>query len=117
MEYTFFHFPYLDSLETFLSSCSLNISLTLTCSDVIETVVHNESWNGSPIRESPFCSFCNMIVLWIQVQIKQSNVKEKVFKYVDEVVVDRLTAVRNASHHICLQLITHKLFLCVNFLA
>ncbi|BAT79981.1 hypothetical protein LR48_Vigan213s003300 [Vigna angularis] len=55
-----------------------------TMDDVIETVVHNESWNGSPIRESPFCSFCNMIVLWIQVQIKQSNVKEKVFKYVDE---------------------------------
>ncbi|XP_027942285.1 phytepsin-like isoform X2 [Vigna unguiculata] len=55
-----------------------------TMNDVIETVVHNESWNGSPTRESPFCSFCNMIVLWIQVQIKQSNVKEKVFKYVDE---------------------------------
>ncbi|XP_022631880.1 aspartic proteinase isoform X4 [Vigna radiata var. radiata] len=55
-----------------------------TMDDVIETVVHNESWNGSPIRESPFCSFCNMIVLWVQVQIKQSNVKEKAFKYVDE---------------------------------
>ncbi|KAK7354523.1 hypothetical protein VNO80_19988 [Phaseolus coccineus] len=55
-----------------------------TMDDVIETVVHNESWNGSPTRESPFCSLCNMIVLWIQVQIKQSNVKEKVFKYVDE---------------------------------
>ncbi|KAL5141413.1 Aspartic proteinase A1 [Glycine soja] len=52
--------------------------------DVIETVVHNKSWNGSQTRESPFCSFCNMIVLWIQVQLKQSNVKEKVFKYVDE---------------------------------
>lgn len=27
-----------------------------------------------------------MIVLWIQVQLKKSNVKEKVLKHVDEVV-------------------------------
>ncbi|KAI5440904.1 hypothetical protein KIW84_010392 [Lathyrus oleraceus] len=52
--------------------------------NVIETVVHNESRDGSQIDESPFCSFCNMIVLWIQVQIRQSNVKEKVLKHVDE---------------------------------
>lgn len=52
--------------------------------DVIETVVHNESRDGSPLKESLFCSFCNMVVLWMQVQIKQSNVKEKVLKYVDE---------------------------------
>ncbi|WJX24616.1 phytepsin [Trifolium repens] len=52
--------------------------------DVIETVVHNESRDGSAKWESPFCSFCNNIVLWIQVQIKQSNVKEKVLKHVDE---------------------------------
>ncbi|KAJ1437068.1 Saposin-like type B, region 1 [Sesbania bispinosa] len=55
-----------------------------TMDDVIETVVHNESWGGSPTRESPFCSFCNMIVVWIQAQLKQSNIKEKVLKYVDE---------------------------------
>ncbi|KAK7328574.1 hypothetical protein VNO77_22686 [Canavalia gladiata] len=55
-----------------------------TTDDVIETVVHNQSWNRSSARESPICTFCNMIVLWIQVQLKQSNVKEKVLKYVDE---------------------------------
>ncbi|XP_004488185.1 aspartic proteinase-like isoform X2 [Cicer arietinum] len=46
--------------------------------DVIETVVHNEN------LDRPFCTFCNMIVLWIQVQLKKSNVKEKVLKHVDE---------------------------------
>ncbi|XP_027360130.1 aspartic proteinase oryzasin-1-like isoform X2 [Abrus precatorius] len=52
--------------------------------DVIETVVHNQSRDGSTTRESPFCTFCNMIVLWIQVQLKESNVKDKALKYVDE---------------------------------
>ncbi|PNY10559.1 aspartic proteinase oryzasin-1-like protein [Trifolium pratense] len=54
--------------------------------DVIETVVYNESRDGAATLESPFCSFCNNIVLWVQVQIKQSNVKEKVLKHVDEYV-------------------------------
>ncbi|XP_020202315.1 aspartic proteinase oryzasin-1 isoform X2 [Cajanus cajan] len=62
--------------------CSLDEFYTID--DVIETVVHNQSWKGSRTRESPLCTFCNMIVLWIQVQLKQSNVKEKVLKYVDE---------------------------------
>ncbi|XP_058722855.1 cyprosin-like isoform X2 [Vicia villosa] len=52
--------------------------------DVIETVVHNETRDGSQTTKSPFCSFCNMIVLWIQVQIQQSDAKEKVLKHVDE---------------------------------
>ncbi|XP_058768349.1 cyprosin-like isoform X2 [Vicia villosa] len=49
----------------------------LTSNDVIETVVHNETRDGSQTAKSPFCSFCNMIVLWIQVQIQQSDAKEK----------------------------------------
>lgn len=36
--------------------------------------------------ESTFCTFCEMIVFWIQVQLKQEKTKEKVFKYVNEVV-------------------------------
>ena len=28
-----------------------------------------------------------MIVFWIQVQLKQKNTKEKILKYVDEVIV------------------------------
>ncbi|OIV98330.1 hypothetical protein TanjilG_16657 [Lupinus angustifolius] len=52
--------------------------------DVIETVVHNEDQDESSTTESPFCSFCNMIVVWIQTQLKQSNLKDKILKYVDE---------------------------------
>ncbi|XP_061354790.1 aspartic proteinase-like [Gastrolobium bilobum] len=52
--------------------------------DIIETVVYNESWDGSHTKESPFCAFCDMIVLWIQVQLKQSNVKEKVLNHIDK---------------------------------
>ncbi|XP_061361508.1 cyprosin-like [Gastrolobium bilobum] len=52
--------------------------------DVIETVVHNESRGESRTRESPLCTFCDMIVFWIQVQLKQRNSKEKILKYVDE---------------------------------
>ena len=33
------------------------------------------------------CTFCDMIVFWIQVQLKQQNTKEKILKYVDEVIV------------------------------
>ncbi|MED6144905.1 hypothetical protein PIB30_019874 [Stylosanthes scabra] len=51
---------------------------------VIETVVHDENLDGSTSTESLFCTFCDMIVFWIQVQLKQSNVKEKILKYVDE---------------------------------
>lgn len=92
MKYKFSNFPNLDSFEThsYVSVLLTKVFFFFTCSDIIETVVHNESWDGSPIRESPFCTFCNMIVLWIQVQLKQSNLKEKVLKYVDEVVSNDL---------------------------
>ncbi|KAH1209684.1 Aspartic proteinase A1 [Glycine max] len=73
---------YPDIICSAIGFCSNNEFNTMD--DVIKTVVHNQSWNRSQTRESPFCSFCNMIVLWIQVQLKQSNVKEKVLKYVDE---------------------------------
>ncbi|KAK7264826.1 hypothetical protein RJT34_32438 [Clitoria ternatea] len=62
--------------------CSHNKSHMMN--DVIETVVHNESRGGSRTRESPLCTFCDMIVFWIQVQLKQRNTKEKILKYVDE---------------------------------
>ncbi|KAJ1402988.1 Saposin-like type B, region 1 [Sesbania bispinosa] len=62
--------------------CSRNRSHKMN--DVIETVVHNESWSESRTRESPLCTFCDMIVFWIQVQLKQRNTREKILKYVDE---------------------------------
>ncbi|KAK4260410.1 hypothetical protein QN277_003527 [Acacia crassicarpa] len=52
--------------------------------NVIETVVHDESLDGSSKRGKPLCTFCEMIVFWIQVQLKQKNAKEKIFEFVDE---------------------------------
>ncbi|XP_062143936.1 aspartic proteinase-like isoform X2 [Alnus glutinosa] len=50
----------------------------------IASMVQNRTWEGSSVDESAFCTFCEMIVFWIQVQLKQEKTKEKVFKYVNE---------------------------------
>lgn len=38
------------------------------------------------MNESALCTFCEMVVFWIQMQINQQKTKEKVFKYVNEVI-------------------------------
>ena len=37
--------------------------------------------------ETALCTFCEMIVFWIQVQLKQQKTKEKVFKHVNQVIL------------------------------
>lgn len=51
----------------------------------IETVVENTTTKGSSIDESALCTFCEMIVFWIQMQLKQQKTKDTIFKYVNEV--------------------------------
>lgn len=53
--------------------------------------MHDESLDGSSRRERPLCTLCEMIVFWIQVQLKQKNAKEKIFEFIDEVIVLRRT--------------------------
>ncbi|XP_044498716.1 aspartic proteinase A2-like isoform X2 [Mangifera indica] len=50
----------------------------------IETLVQNKTSKGSSMNESALCTFCEMVVFWIQMQINQQKTKEKVFKYVNE---------------------------------
>ncbi|KAJ7980482.1 Aspartic proteinase [Quillaja saponaria] len=50
----------------------------------IETVVGNETQNESSPGENVLCTFCEMIVFWIQLQLKQQKSKEKIFKHVNE---------------------------------
>lgn len=50
----------------------------------IETVVQNKTSNGSSIDKSTLCTFCEMVVFWIQMQLKQQKTKETIFKYVDK---------------------------------
>ncbi|KAH9684213.1 hypothetical protein KPL71_027927 [Citrus sinensis] len=52
----------------------------------IETVVQHKTSNGSSINESTLCAFCEMIVFWIQMQLKQQKTKEAIFKYADKVL-------------------------------
>lgn len=62
--------------------CSRNGSHRIN--DDIETVVDDESWDETQSRENPLCTLCDMIVFWIQVQLKQRNTRERIIKYVDE---------------------------------
>ncbi|KAK3188700.1 hypothetical protein Dsin_028261 [Dipteronia sinensis] len=50
----------------------------------IETVVQNKTSYGSSIDESALCTFCEMIVFWVQMQLKQQKTKDTIFKYVNE---------------------------------
>ncbi|GKV10465.1 hypothetical protein SLEP1_g21821 [Rubroshorea leprosula] len=59
--------------------CSYNKSKHT--SSGIETLVENRS---SESGEYSLCTFCEMIVFWIQVQLKQQKTKEKIFKYVTQ---------------------------------
>ncbi|XVF66020.1 hypothetical protein PTKIN_Ptkin10aG0000700 [Pterospermum kingtungense] len=50
-----------------------------------KTLIENdESIEGSAMGETALCTFCEMIVFWTQVQLKQQKTKEKVFKHVTE---------------------------------
>ncbi|XP_058730035.1 cyprosin-like [Vicia villosa] len=63
--------------------CSRNGSHRMN--DDIETVLDDENWGGSKqTRESPLCTLCDMIVFWIQVQLKQRNTRERILNYIDE---------------------------------
>ena len=54
---------------------------------VIETVVDGEAKDRLSVDEGgALCTFCEMIVFWIQVQLKEKKAKEKIFHYVDEVI-------------------------------
>ncbi|KAF3456430.1 hypothetical protein FNV43_RR01080 [Rhamnella rubrinervis] len=54
-------------------------------SNDIETVVQNETQKGSSVDESPMCTFCEMAVLWFQVQLKQQKARDKIFQFANEV--------------------------------
>ncbi|XP_024022915.1 aspartic proteinase isoform X2 [Morus notabilis] len=51
----------------------------------IETVIRNGTGEGSFNKETALCTFCEMVVFWFQVQLKQKKTKDKVFKFANEV--------------------------------
>ncbi|KAM7262234.1 hypothetical protein ACFE04_021311 [Oxalis oulophora] len=67
----------------------VNLGLCSSNRSHIETVVENEIWEeelSDGRGKSTFCAFCEMIVVWIQVQLKQQKGKEKAFNYISEMI-------------------------------
>ncbi|PPS12460.1 hypothetical protein GOBAR_AA08193 [Gossypium barbadense] len=54
----------------------------------LKTLLEDETMEGSAMGESAVCTFCEMIVFWIQVQLKQQKTKDAVFQYVDQLCDD-----------------------------
>lgn len=42
--------------------------------------------DGVSTADSALCSACEMMVIWIQNQLKQQGTKDKVLNYVNEVI-------------------------------
>ncbi|KAB2040336.1 hypothetical protein ES319_D02G075900v1 [Gossypium barbadense] len=53
----------------------------------LKTLLEDETMEGSAMGESAVCTFCEMIVFWIQVQLKQQKTKDAVFQYVDQYIL------------------------------
>ncbi|XP_031103425.1 cyprosin-like [Ipomoea triloba] len=51
-------------------------------SSIIKTVVEKEAEGN--LTSNPLCTTCEMAVIWLQNQLKQKGIKEKVFEYVDQ---------------------------------
>ncbi|OMP02661.1 Peptidase A1 [Corchorus olitorius] len=45
---------------------------------------HHKTRQESPMGETNLCTFCEMIVFWIEVQLKEQKTKDKVFKHVTQ---------------------------------
>ncbi|XP_008378422.1 aspartic proteinase isoform X2 [Malus domestica] len=50
----------------------------------IESVTENKIGKESSVDETPSCPLCEMIVYWVQLQLKKQIEKEKIFSYVNE---------------------------------
>lgn len=59
-------------------------SYSISGSAGIEMVTEKEHSELS-VKDTPLCSSCQMLVLWIQNQLKQKANKERVFNYVNQV--------------------------------
>ncbi|KAL2937731.1 Aspartic proteinase [Bienertia sinuspersici] len=50
----------------------------------IETVVDSDYKEDSTVNDATFCSFCEMAIMYIQVQIKELKAKEKTLNFMNE---------------------------------
>lgn len=66
------------------------------CSSIIKTVVEKEAEGN--LTSNPLCTTCEMAVIWLQNQLKQKGIKEKVFEYVDQVNTYEIFCHREQQH-------------------
>ncbi|KAM0987953.1 hypothetical protein ACFX13_012186 [Malus domestica] len=50
----------------------------------IESVIESKTGRESSVDETPLCTLCEMVVYWVQLQLKKQIAKEKIFSYVNE---------------------------------
>ncbi|KAI4311046.1 hypothetical protein MLD38_035982 [Melastoma candidum] len=55
----------------------------------------------APFDESALCSLCEMVIFWMQTQLKQSNVKDTTFKFIDEKLCAKIPSPTSRSFVNC----------------
>ncbi|EEF50033.1 Aspartic proteinase precursor, putative [Ricinus communis] len=53
-------------------------------SNVIESVVEEENMEGSSVGDDVLCTACEMLVIWVQNQLKHKQTKEAALEYVNK---------------------------------
>lgn len=56
-----------------------------SCSSNIRTVVEKENQGETAVQDDLLCTACEMLVSWVQTQLKQKGTKETVLNYVNQV--------------------------------
>lgn len=77
---------YPEENRSILSPNSHEPKIWIHCSAAIETMVDITNSQGLPDDGSALCNFCEMTVFWLQVEFQKNRAKEKVFRYVNEVI-------------------------------
>ncbi|PHU18922.1 Aspartic proteinase [Capsicum chinense] len=65
-----------------------------------QTVGRSSKLEKLPNVENPLCSFCEMTVFWMQVELRKERTKEKAFEYVNQ-MCEKLPSPRGKSYINC----------------
>ncbi|KAM3306874.1 cyprosin isoform X1 [Capsicum chacoense] len=65
-----------------------------------QTVGRSSKLEKLPNAENPLCSFCEMTVFWMQVELRKERTKEKAFEYVNQ-MCEKLPSPRGKSYINC----------------
>jgi hypothetical protein len=63
----------------------LTLKPDFLCSTGIESVVEKENKEGSSAGDDLLCIACEMLVIWVQNQLREKETKEAAINYLDKV--------------------------------